>query len=379
MSVHLSAKKPGWLVLRSGAQLSGNQLFWLLQGLGWLCFGLMMLGYELIWQPPLPAFIDDAVMVALGLSLTTGLRFVYRHLRRRSVHSAIVLATAVLSCATGAAIWDAGRTMLVPVLLEDLLPRPNWVLSGESLYYLSVLVTWSLLYFGTNGWISLRLERRRAERAEAMAQSARLRALQGQLEPHFLFNTLNGISALVAEGHNEAAVTMIGLLSDFLRLTLKAGGTPRISVAEEIAFVRQYLDIQKLRFGKRLRFTINVSEEALPAMVPTLLLQPLVENAVKHGILPRAAGGCVSVVVATEANQLQMRVEDDGPGMTRSSSTGAGVGLSNTATRLNELYGSASTLRVGRSALGGVSVDISLPLLLAHAHLKSEFADAEEA
>jgi len=379
MSLHLSAKKPGWLVLRSGAQLSGNRLFWLLQGLGWLCFGLMMLGYELIWQPLLPALVDDAVMVALGFTLSTGFRFVYRHQRRSTVHSALVVAIAMLLCVVGSATWDAGRTVLVPLLLADLLPRPEWVLSGESLYYLSVLVTWSLLYFSINGWISLRLERHRAERAEAMAQSARLRALQGQLEPHFLFNTLNGISALVAEGHAEAAVTMIGLLSDFLRLTLKAGGTPQIRVAEEIGFVQQYLDIQKLRFGKRLRFTIDVAEDALPAMVPTLLLQPLVENAVKHGVLPRATGGCVSIGVAARGNKLQMRVEDDGPGLTRSSSTGTGVGLSNTATRLNELYGADSTLRVGRSSLGGVSVDIALPLLFTPRQPRSELADAEEA
>ncbi|HUI59353.1 MAG TPA: histidine kinase [Steroidobacteraceae bacterium] len=379
MSLHLSAKKPGWLVLRSGAQLSGNTLFWLLHSVGWLCFGLMMLGYELIWQPFLAALVDDLVMVAIGLALTTGFRLVYRHLRRRTVHPPIVVVAAVVLCVAGSAVWDAGRTLLVPALLPEMLPRPEWVLSGESLYYLSVLVTWSLLYFGTNGWISLRLERHRAERAEAMAQSARLRALQGQLEPHFLFNTLNGISALVAEGHSEAAVTMIALLSDFLRLTLKAGGTAEIPVADEIGFVNQYLDIQKLRFGRRLRFTIDVAEEALPAMVPTLLLQPLVENAVKHGILPRACGGCVSVVVLTQGDKLQLRVEDDGPGLTRSASTGTGVGLSNTATRLNELYGSNATLSVGRSSLGGVSVDIAVPLLFTRKHAESQLVDAEHA
>lgn len=379
MTPYLSAKQPGWLTLRSGAHLSPGTLFWPLQALGWLVFGLMMLGYELIWQSLVPAVVDDLVLIFTGLALTTGFRFLYRNRRRHRASPAALLITAIVLCVLGSPAWYLAQTLLVQPLLPESMPRPQWLLSGLFLYYLFILATWNLLYFGAHGWMSLQLERRRAERAEAMAQSARLRALQSQLEPHFLFNTLNSISSLVAARQHEGAGTMIALLSDFLRLTLKAGGTPEITVREEIAFVNQYLDIQKLRFGERLGFTLQVSPEALPAMVPTLLLQPLVENALKHGILPRATGGRIAITVQTQGKRLIVRVEDDGPGLQRSPSLAKGVGLSNTATRLSEMYGNQGTLFVGRSALGGVAVDIGVPLAFCATLAPEATAEVSEA
>jgi LytS/YehU family sensor histidine kinase len=245
------------------------------------------------------------------------------------------------------------------------------------LYTVFILLTWSLLYFGINGWIRLELERRRADRADALAQSAQLRALQSQLEPHFLFNTLNGISSLVVEGRSGDAAAMIARLSDFLRLTLKVAGTPQITLADELVFVRQFLDIQQLRFGDRLGFGIDVTPEAMAAMVPSMLLQPLVENSVRHAILPRAMGGKVVVSARTDsvraaADTLILRVDDDGPGIQKSAAPSSGVGLSNTATRLAVLYGGAAEFAIGRSDLGGVGVTIRMPLRTAAAQQSNE-------
>src|SRR5579863_6055730 len=376
MTPQLSAKRPGWLVLRSGARLSRSALFWLLQCAGWLLFGLMMLGYELIWQKLVPAIVDDAVLVTAGFALTAAFRVLYQICRRRGMRPAALAATAVLLCLVGSPTWYVVQVYVGEPLLPESMARPNWQLAGLFLYYLFILAPWNLLYFGAQGWTSLQLERRRAERAEATAQSARLRALQSQLEPHFLFNTLNGISSLVAGRQNEAAATMIARLSDFLRLTLKAGGTPEITVQDEIGFVNHYLDIQKLRFGSRLSFDVQVVPEALAAMVPTLLLQPLVENALKHGILPRAAGGRVLVQVRVDSDKLLLRVEDDGPGLASSPSASTGVGLSNTASRLHELYGPEATVYVGRGQLGGVAVDIRVPLTYSSARLEVTAAEA---
>ena len=194
-----------------------------------------------------------------------------------------------------------------------------------------------------------------------MAHQARLRALQSQLEPHFLFNTLNAISTLVAEGHNSDAVRMIARVSDFLRLTLDANETPEISVTEELEFVRRYLEIEQVRFGDRLRVTIDAQPEAMPALVPALVLQPLVENAVKHGILPRERGGSVAVTIAMQDGTLRISVADDGPGLSQDSDLQRGVGLSNTAARLKELYGNQSRFSVVPSAAGGVTAVIELP------------------
>jgi two-component system LytT family sensor kinase len=371
--VLLSAKKPGSLVFGSGRQISHNALFWSLQALGWTLFGLMMLGYALSMETPREAALTDAILVATGIGLTSAMRFLYRELRRRNAAPAALIAAGIALAVVGSPVWFFLQILVTRIL--DFAPSPRWrsdmswsdFSADNFLYSLFILLTWSLLYFGVNGWFRLELERRRADRADALAQTAQLRALQSQLEPHFLFNTLNGISSLVVEGRSEAAAAMIARLSDFLRLTLKVAGTPEITLADELVFVRQYLDIQQLRFGDRLSFTIEVTPEAMEAMVPAMLLQPLVENSVRHAILPRAIGGKLLVSAHTDsvraaADTLTLRVDDDGPGMQKPASQSSGVGLSNTATRLAVLYGGAAEFAIGRSDLGGVAVTIRLPL-----------------
>jgi len=353
--------------------VSHDTLFWSLQTAGWILYGLTMLGYGLSQESPHDAVIGDAVMVATGILLTSAIRLLYQWYRRRRVSPLIVIASGIAVAIAGSPVWFLLQVLVSRTLNGGLFPQwhPNFGWSSFSadmfLYSIFILLTWSLLYFGINGWIRLELERRRADRADALAQAAQLRALQSQLEPHFLFNTLNGISSLVVEGRSDAAAAMIARLSDFLRLTLKVAGTPQITLADELVFVRQYLDIQQLRFGDRLGFGIEVAPEAMEVMVPAMLLQPLVENSVRHAILPRAIGGRVVVSARTEsartaADVLILRVDDDGPGMQKSTSPSTGVGLSNTATRLAVLYGGAAEFAIGRSSLGGVGVTIRLPL-----------------
>ena len=361
------------MVLGSGRQVSHDTLFWSLQTAGWILYGLTMLGYGLSQESPHDAVIGDAVMVATGILLTSAIRLLYQWYRRRRVSPLIVIASGIAVAIAGSPVWFLLQVLVSRTLNGGLFPQwhPNFGWSSFSadmfLYSIFILLTWSLLYFGINGWIRLELERRRADRADALAQAAQLRALQSQLEPHFLFNTLNGISSLVVEGRSDAAAAMIARLSDFLRLTLKVAGTPQITLADELVFVRQYLDIQQLRFGDRLGFGIEVAPEAMEVMVPAMLLQPLVENSVRHAILPRAMGGKVVVSARTDsvraaADTLILRVDDDGPGIQKSTSPSTGVGLSNTATRLAVLYGGAAEFAIGRSSLGGVGVTIRLPL-----------------
>jgi hypothetical protein len=365
---HFSELKPGWLVWSSGRQLSHRTLFWLLQTAGWVAFGLMMFGYALARENFPQAVFDVLILMTTGFGLTALFRLLYRHWRHGGIPALRLSVYVLLLSAAGAPIWFEPQVLVTWIAARLNASLVHWVPSftfiplDTWLFEAFVLLTWSLLYFGANGWISLQLERRRAARAEALAQSARLRALQSQLEPHFLFNTLNGISALVIEGRSEAATTMIALLSEFLRLALQTVETPQIPVSAEMSFVRHYLDIQKIRFGERRRFRLDVAADISQALVPTLLLQPLVENAVRHGILARADGGSVSVSVHAAGGLLRLRVEDDGLGLKRSGTAPAGVGLSNTATRLNELYGERASFCVGRGAHGGVAVDIGIPL-----------------
>ncbi len=192
---------------------------------------------------------------------------------------------------------------------------------------------------------------------------AQLAALRRQIEPHFMFNTLNSIAGLVREQRNDAAVSMIVGLSEFLRRATQDSHRSQVTLAEEVEYLQRYLDIQKVRFGERLQVSVDISPEALHAQVPDLLLQPLVENAIKHGIAKRVAGGAVRVTGACANGNLRLSVYNDGPSdPADSQSTVTGVGLSNLRTRLRILHGDESELELKRAASGEAEVIVTLPL-----------------
>lgn len=363
--------EPSFVVRYGRHEISHNFLFWLLQSVGWLAYGLVGLGNALAAESVAQASLDVVMLVVTGYALTLLYRHLFRHWRRRHT-SPMQLAGCVLALTIAAIpFWYESQVLISKVAFSV---RPSLVRSvpGYGVIPLKIwftfgfaLLGWSVLYFSINGWISLERERRRAAAAEGLAQSARLQALQSQLQPHFLFNTLNSISGLIVDGRLDAATAMISRLSDFLRISLQASDTPQIPLASELEFIRHYLDIQKIRFGDRLTFRLDVAPPALPALVPTLLLQPLVENAVQHGILPHREGGSVTITVRSDARRLKLRIEDDGPGFRGSTTPPFGVGLSNTARRLDELYGDQATLSISRGAVSGVVVSIELPLVAA--------------
>ena len=208
---------------------------------------------------------------------------------------------------------------------------------------------------------------RRAMQLESQLAQAQLQALRMQLQPHFLFNTLNGIAGLVRDQKNRAAVSMIAGLSDLLRHTLENAGKQEVPLREELEFLELYLDIQQMRFPDRLKVQMQIAPEALDARVPNLMLQPLVENAIRHGIAERAATGTVGVSARRENGQLELKVYDDGPGLRtqRRPEEGAGIGLSNTRARLEQLYGERYRFDVQNRAEGGVEAVIRIPLQLA--------------
>lgn len=363
--------EPAFVVHLGKHGISHNFLFWLLQSLGWLAYGLIGLGYGLAAESSLQAAFDAVVYVLTGYVLTLAYRHLFRRWRGRRTRPVQLAARVLALTLVAIPAWYESQVLidriafsLHPSLVKSV-PSYGVIPSRIWLTWAFALLGWSVLYFSMNGWISLERERRRAVAAEGLAQSARLQALQSQLQPHFLFNTLNSISALIVDGRIDAATSMISRLSDFLRTSLQTSDTPQIPVASEIVFVRHYLDIQKIRFGDRLTFRLDVAPAALSALVPTLLLQPLVENAVLHGILPHKEGGSVTISVSTEARKLKLRIEDDGPGLSDSAAPSFGVGLSNTASRLDELYGDQAKLSVGRGAVSGVVVSIELPLVAA--------------
>ena len=198
--------------------------------------------------------------------------------------------------------------------------------------------------------------------AQADAHHARLQALRYQLNPHFLFNALNGVSTLVTEEHTREATDMLAQLSDFLRMTLEADDVAEVPLADEVDYVRRYLDIEQARFGDRLRVRFDVAPGVLAARVPALVLQPLVENAVKYAVAPREAGGSIEIGADASASDLVLSVEDDGPGVGGDGAGGFGVGLANVRARLREQYGDAGRLDLDEAPGGGLRAVVRLPL-----------------
>jgi two-component system LytT family sensor kinase len=199
----------------------------------------------------------------------------------------------------------------------------------------------------------------RTSQLETALARAQLQALRSQLQPHFLFNTLHAVSSLMDEDV-RAARRMIARLADLLRTTLDTGDQQEVSLLREIETLQLYLDIERERFSDRLRFDLEVHPDVLDARVPNLVLQPLVENAVRHGIAPRHEGGRIVVRAARENGQLILVVEDDGAG-TGGRDSREGVGLRNTRARLARLYPDHHALRIQHPETGGFRVEIEIP------------------
>ncbi len=246
----------------------------------------------------------------------------------------------------------------------------TWLVDVQRLYFLNF--DWEMMTYWAVVGLSHALDYRREsqERAVAAAQletrlaEAQLQALESQLHPHFLFNTLHTISALMHRDV-DAADTMIARLSDLLRLTLDRIGVQEVSLKEELEFLGTYLEIEQTRFQDRLTVQFDIQPETLDARVPNLLLQPLVENAIRHGIAARTAGGRLVIRAAHEGHALAVEVRDNGPGLPPATRTdvgpSGGVGLANTRARLAHLYGDACRFDFHEPEGGGLSVLITIP------------------
>lgn len=238
----------------------------------------------------------------------------------------------------------------------------NWFLGdlpATALVYFAII---AVSYAVSNGE-RLRERERSAAALETELREAQLGALRMQLQPHFLFNSLNAIMALVRDRATERAVRALGLLSDVLRATISANGAHETTLASELEFVERYLEIERVRFEDRLRVTVDASPELANALVPTFVLQPFVENALKHGVLRERGGNAIAVGARALGPDLVLTVRDDGRGLGVNSATAAGVGIPNARARLKHMYGDAARLSVRDvESQKGVIVEIAFPL-----------------
>ena len=354
--------------------------FWLLQAGGWLTFaGAMTLSR--IGSFPLAFMVaSKGTLALLGFLCSLVLWRVYRPLQSGETSLPRLAATSVAASYAMALVWSAAANIVDVPFYQWFLDRRVVIgsvgrLFSGSVYHAFALLAWSLAYFVIRHQRALVGARERALRAESLAQQARLEALRLQLNPHFLFNTLNAISTLVVEKRHDEAARMIARLSDFLRLSLTGSPRDRVPLADELDFVERYLEIERVRFGDRLSARFIVGDEARRVRVPVLILQPLVENAVRHSVVPREEGGRIEVSAHVADGLLHLAVWDDGDAAAAAGTEGrpasgavAGesdrrrIGLANTRERLQQLYEGRASFSLRRGEQGGTVAEIVLPV-----------------
>ncbi len=239
--------------------------------------------------------------------------------------------------------------------------EPANLIAENAIGWYFFFVSWSVFYLALSYAGAVRASERETARLRAATQTAELRALRYQVNPHFLFNTLNSISALVMSGKREDAEAMILNLSTFFRSSLASEPTDDVPLADEIAVQKLYLEIEAVRFPERLRTTFEIEPAASGACVPGLILQPLIENAVKYGVAPARRPVQICVRARVNGDKLEVTVSDDGDGAR--AANGTGVGLRNVRDRLTARFGDAAWLTVGKRAEGGFTAMLTLPLV----------------
>jgi len=224
-----------------------------------------------------------------------------------------------------------------------------------------VFFLWCNLYFGARQWQEMAQQRERVLQAESELREAKLNALRHQLNPHFLFNALNAVSTLVLERDSERATRMLSRIGTLLRRTLEEETVTEIPLAQELEFTDQYLEIEQIRLGERLRVTTEVSADTLEAVVPIMLLQPLVENAVIHGIAPAVEGGELLIRSSRVDSRLQLLVKNSGASPKSKPANTNGIGLKNCTQRLAAIFGADYRLDFAWPDEGGCEVKLDLP------------------
>ena len=265
--------------------------------------------------------------------------------------------------AAGAAVITSIFTACITGFLLQSFNSTDWFsLVSYWVWSSFVLFMWCSLYFSIKQWQQSAEEKQRLLRAETEVRDARLLALRYQLNPHFLFNSLNAVSTLILDGNDSAATEMLAQIGDLLRTSLDSEVKTEVALSQEIEFTERYLAIEQTRLGERLRFQLKIPLETRNALVPSMLLQPLVENAVLHGVTPLVEGGWIEISSALQSDRLRIIIGNSGRrGEGEQRKNRNGIGLGNTAERLKTLYGASSKFLLEWPECGGCQVTVELP------------------
>ncbi|WP_435199793.1 sensor histidine kinase [Qipengyuania sp. 902] len=351
-----------------------NQAFWNLQLAGWGGATMLRAMSALANGQPADRLVIILIATITGFSISLILAVVYSQLIKQKPLVTWGVTAVVLGGATG--VYAFIDSWVLEVAGGANTGNFASLFVGIFFFDLTLLGAWSALYYAINFFLQVEEQADRLERLEAQATSAQLAMLRYQLNPHFLFNTLNSISTLVLLKQTETANAMLTRLSSFLRHTLVTQPGGKVTVAQEVETLKLYLDIERMRFEERLRTDFRIEEEAAKATLPAMLLQPLVENAIKYAVSPQEEGAEVAVMAQVVGPRLRVTVSDTGPGMnaqnvedglpavrpSRARRDSTGVGLTNIRDRLAQAYGEEHRFEIRSPESGGFSVLIELPL-----------------
>lgn len=347
-----------------------GRAFWRLQAAGWTGYLLLRSVSALSNGQSVSALVPAIIEAIIGYCITLLLSTLYGYYRHLPRISGIALTIATLGVAS--VVYATLEALTFPLIA----PVPELGISlsrvvGYMFFTFTVLAGWSALYFGINFYLIVEEQNDQLERLGTQASAAQLAMLRYQLNPHFLFNTLNSISTLVLLKQTEPANAMLTRLSSFLRHTLVMQPGGKVSVAQEVDTLKLYLDIERMRFEERLRTDFRIDADAATARIPSMLLQPLVENAIKYGVSAQEEGARISLAAQVFGSRLRLTVSDTGPGiqsMQRQSDmlarghSSTGVGLANISERLAQAYGKDHLFQIETPPDGGFTVVIELPL-----------------
>ena len=339
-----------------------NRAFWVLQSAGWTGYFILRSLSGIANAMGAMFVVHALLLTATGYSLTLLMGSLFRRLiTMRALYTVILsVAAVVLASAAFSIIETWSHSTFV-----DPGSRPAGIkYFGAILLNFALLAAWSALYYGINYYLLLEEEIDQRSKLESQASSAQLAMLRYQLNPHFLFNTLNSISTLVLLKQTERANAMLARLSSFLRYTLANEPTAKVTLAQEVETLKLYLEIEKMRFEDRLRPHFRIDPATIGARLPSLLLQPLIENAIKYAVTPSENGADIWISATREANGVRIEVADNGnsAGEALVATQSTGVGLANTKDRLAQAYGPAHSFSTGKNEHGGFSVIVEIPL-----------------
>jgi len=338
-----------------------NRAFWVLQTIGWTGYlilrSLTGIANSMGWM----FVIHTILLTATGYSATLLMASLYRRLiMMRAVWTVLISFVTVL---LASAAFSFIETWSFATFVRPDARPVGFEFFGAIILDFSILAAWSALYYGINYYLLLEEEIDQRVQLESQASSAQLAMLRYQLNPHFLFNTLNSISTLVLLKQSERANAMLSRLSSFLRYTLVNEPTAKVTLVQEVETLKLYLEIEKMRFEDRLRPHFKIDGDTIAARLPSLLLQPLIENAIKYAVTPAEHGADIWITAQREGRAVRIEVADSGPGDGSPVETqSTGVGLANIQDRLAQAYGAAHGFSTRTNEHGGFSVIIEIPL-----------------